>query len=780
MRYAVKKAYVATLRLFLFLIVYVCVGEMVMAQRPQHRPRIGVVLGGGGAKGAAHIGVLKYIEERGIPIDCVAGTSMGSIIGGLYSLGYSPEEMKRIISDVDWSHLMLNRVDPTMMSSNELALYRDYLLRVPFNLRQGSRTIVSSRSLRSTIISSLPSSFMGGSNVSNLFNSLSLGYNDSISFDSLPIPFSCVATDIVTGEAYIFRRGVLPMAMRASMAIPGIFDPVRLGEHLLLDGGMVNNFPTDICVDSLGADIVIGIEVAQELDSSSSNLNSLPQIANQLMQIAVSKNKYDNRQKCDIYIRPDMTGYNMLSFNAGAIDTLVRRGYEQAQQHADEFAELRRMLDDYGPYKKELQARPAEAFGHDTIYVTNIVLNGISKDELMQDHGKYRWLLRRSGINEGPITGDQLDKALSLVKGTGAFSDIVYNLHPAQCPTDSMTMSCYTLTANLKENEPHVFALGLRYDWESSATILFKIGLNQRRIAGAKLQVAAELNYSPRFAVTASYEGLNFATLNLEYAFRADYYNMWYNNESGAKKLSDIWSKNNYLRLYLSEFQSRMFNLRIGVQEESIYYYNSIDDFFRSFGAFASLSLDTRNRPYLADRGMVFSLEGNVHRNHDDRYRIEGDAYGSGSIAFSSIVPLGGRFAFVPHLYVRMITPFDEDKDMDFYQTLFGGMMYQRHSESQLPFVGVIDPQYLFHDAAVARIDLRVHLFENSYVSLMGNVIGGTTKSLLQDGWETFESHFGFGVQYALRTIVGPLTFSLHWSDITDKWAGYISLGYDF
>lgn len=185
--------------------------------QPQ-RPKIGVALSGGGAKGAAHIGVLKYMQEIGIPVDYIAGTSIGSIIGGLYALGYTPEEMAYLIANMDWSFYMSNGVGRSYQSSTSREQNSQFLLSVPFGTGDFER-----RSL--DILSTLPSGVINGASLINLFNRLSIGYNDSVDFNKLPIPFACVATDILTGDSVVLHSGNFAKAIRSSMAIPGVFAP---------------------------------------------------------------------------------------------------------------------------------------------------------------------------------------------------------------------------------------------------------------------------------------------------------------------------------------------------------------------------------------------------------------------------------------------------------------------------------------------------------------------------------------------------------------------------
>ena len=189
------------------------------------RPKIGLVLSGGGAKGAAHIGVLKYIEEVGIPIDYIAGTSMGSIVGGMYALGYSPDEILELISTVDWDRLISNKVERKKVCYNMKDESRKYLVNVPFAMGEKIKT--------SSFKNTLPSGIVSGDNLINLFNSLSVGYSDPVDFNDLPTPFLCIATNVINGEADILNKGIFSKSIRASMAIPILFDLVKIGNFLI-------------------------------------------------------------------------------------------------------------------------------------------------------------------------------------------------------------------------------------------------------------------------------------------------------------------------------------------------------------------------------------------------------------------------------------------------------------------------------------------------------------------------------------------------------------------
>ena len=298
-----------------FIILLCLVGTILKAQtfngsiKPP-RPKVGVVLGGGGAKGASHIGVLKYLEELDIPIDYVAGTSMGSILGGLYALGYEPDEMTRLISDMQWNEYIGNKIDRIYLSKEVRDRLKTSLLNIPF----GEGTL-ERRQNKSNLISQLPSAYVNNSSLINLFNDLCIGYQTEMDFNDMPIPFACVATDLITGQEVVLREGSVPTAMRASMAIPGVFAPVPWGDYVLVDGGLVNNFPADV-LREMGADIIIGVEVTNENKITAEDLKSLPQVMGRILINGTSAKRKENRELCDIRIVPDIYGFRHVEFHA--------------------------------------------------------------------------------------------------------------------------------------------------------------------------------------------------------------------------------------------------------------------------------------------------------------------------------------------------------------------------------------------------------------------------------------------------------------------------------
>ena len=303
----------------------VCLLIAVMTVVPcLSRKKVAVVLSGGGAKGVAHIGALKVIEKAGIPVDIITGTSMGSLVGGLYAIGYNAHALDSIARHMDWAYALTDREDLSRQSIED---------------RRRQNTYMLSRGLTFGKRESNSGGIIKGKNLEILLQRLCLGYTDSMDFSRLPISFACVATDIVDNSEVDFTSGILPQAMRASMAIPAVFSPVRIGGRVLCDGGLCNNYPADLA-RKLGADIVIGVTVQDSLkkaDELGSTMNILLQVVD-----LNTLNKYnENLAITDVAIRVSPKGYSAASFNPAAVDTLLRRGEEEAMRHWDDLMALK-------------------------------------------------------------------------------------------------------------------------------------------------------------------------------------------------------------------------------------------------------------------------------------------------------------------------------------------------------------------------------------------------------------------------------------------------------
>src|SRR3989449_2721074 len=264
---------------------------------PGARPRIGVALEGGGALGLAHIGVLKWFEEHHIPVDYVAGTSMGGLVGGFYATGMNPEEMKTLIEGLDWRKILSDRTPYEDLSYRRKEDQRAYPNSLIFGLRHGL---------------SAPAGLIPGHQIGLLIDRVALPYYAVPSFDALPVPFRCVATDLVSGKPYIFKDGSLAVALRATMSIPGAFSPVHDGQTVFVDGGLLNNLPTDV-VRQMGADIVIAVHL-ETAPVEAQDIQSIFSVLQQSVRVVIAENEVRGLTQADAVVSVPLGEFSTVGY----------------------------------------------------------------------------------------------------------------------------------------------------------------------------------------------------------------------------------------------------------------------------------------------------------------------------------------------------------------------------------------------------------------------------------------------------------------------------------
>ena len=318
------------LSFFLFLLMAV---SLVAQPVGRERKKVAVVLCGGGALGTIHIGALKVLEEAGIPIDMVTGTSMGSIIGGMYAVGYDAQDIENIINSIDWGDILRDRLSLRNQTLDERERQNIYLFDYRVFLDKSQDTLAGG--------------LIRGINVEKTLNHY-LRQPENIDFKSLPRPFGCIATDLVTDSEVVLDHGSLARSIRASMAVPGVFAPVRMDPYILVDGGTKNNFPADLA-RKMGADIVIGIRTDLGLNDK---YYSTSDILERSVGSDIHNRSDENDKYCDLIIRVPVRGYSAAHFYRSAIRELIKRGEEATRAQMDSILMLKRMAgvpDDYRP-----------------------------------------------------------------------------------------------------------------------------------------------------------------------------------------------------------------------------------------------------------------------------------------------------------------------------------------------------------------------------------------------------------------------------------------------
>lgn len=764
----------------------------------KERPKIGLVLSGGGARGAAHIGVLKYIEEMGIPIDYIAGTSMGSIVGGLYAMGYSSNDILDIINGIDWDRLMSNDVDRKKISFANKAEKSSQFINVSYSLNDENEDIYAK-----SFKNSLPKGVVSGNNVINLLNSLSVGYSDSLSFNELPIPFICVATNMLNGEAVVFDRGEIAKSIRASMSIPLFFDPILIGENLYVDGGMVNNFPAEQC-RKMGADYIIGVSVSSGFRNNPDSLTSVLSQANQLLKIITDRDFNSYHNDCDIFINPTLKGVGMLSFDSESIAKVTRSGYEAAKSNEARFMELKeKVLSGDSSYVASVcNKKKALNIINDKVMISDIEFNGTDKSI-------EKWMLRKCSVKPGYfVNKDDIDEAVAIYYGTGKYSNITYTVH-----NDPDFPELHVLRFNFIENAPHDAGVGFRFDSQDMLSVLLHLGFNSNRLNGFRFDIDSKLGGNQWLKTNFSYGHLLYPRINLAYHFR--------NSELDVYDMDGLVMNMKFLqhkfRLYLSENYARTISVGAGVEAEFLrpkkvmYSLEETTDkdyeSLNTLGSFAYLRYDNLNQSKFATRGVKGKVDFNWKDATFTSSEINDFQYGSVAFGVEGYIPVvQDKVVLIPQLYGSMLFGKGAVKGLtESWNPVFngpvpvypslnnvvGGAEMGRYIDHQLPFIGLNKISLAFNNLAIARTDVRVRLFKDNYITAMFNYGRSSVdwKNFLKEQDElqwgdlydyNASNWWGAGVRYSIDTKLGPLNFDVSSSNISRKVNLYFSLGYFF
>lgn len=549
--------------------------QSLHAETSRSHPRVGLALSGGGAKGFAHIGVLKVLEEVGVPVEAIAGTSMGAIIGGLYAIGYTPQQIESLAVQINWQDLFKDEPD-----------YR-YLAMVekPWHNRFAGTLTIRGWSFQ------LPAGLIEGQNVLSLLSRLTWSVHHVTDFARLPIPFVCIATDIATGEAVPLRKGFLPEAIRASMAIPSIFTPIEINGRLLVDGGLSRNLPA-VDVQDLGADIIIGVDVGAPLRSAE-NLKTFVEILDQALSLPAASANKEQRKLCDILIEPDLGEVNFSSFDR--VTEIIRAGELAARKI---LPQLQRLAESFkaGHAGTKVRARIATV---DSILINRIDIRGLH-------HASSSMVLSQLGLSTPRwLTARELHQSVDRIYSSQFFDRVSYRLTPG--PTGT------ALTIFVVEKGRALFHFNIFYNSHVKSVILLNTTL--RNVTGHN----SVLSVDARFGGINELAGAYVLHMGLPYRsgfqLKAALVDSILDFYQGKIRESRFRVRSLYSQLSLGSFYSTQVLLELGLKAERSKPILDIGqmsagvqtDHLMSF--FVRFLLDTRNHRILPSNGVLLRAE---------------------------------------------------------------------------------------------------------------------------------------------------------------------------
>ncbi len=734
------------------------------------RKKVGVVLSGGGAKGMAHIGVLKVLEKAGIPVDIVTGTSMGSIIGGLYAIGYNANSLDSMVRVQDWSYVITDKEDLRNQSLSDRKKQNTYFFTTGMTI--GKRDMNAGGIIK-------------GKNLAELFNQLCVGFTDSLDFTrDLPIPFACVATDIITNDEVDFHSGRLPQAMRASMAIPAAFSPVRTGDKVLVDGGLKNNYPADIARE-MGADVIIGVTV-QGAPKVAEDMGGTMSIISQIVDVNCKNKVEENLAITDLHLQVDTKGYGSASFSPAAIDTLIRRGEELAMRHWDDITALKQLIgidDSFRPVILHPLRPKVMTEKHRVLGFTFENMTPQAERFLRQKFHLDRTDSIDANLEQELTTSMRVDLFYQTAECRLVPEKLeasVRKVHGIRDEVDSLWTHADGVRVILSAgNRKSVqFHAGFRFDTEEYAAVQLGLDIPLKTAIpvsteitarlGKRMKVGAELTVHPRF----------FTRPKISYTFYRNDVDVYNNGDR------DYNIRYNQFQGELTpfNFDLRHFNLQLGVRWDYMHYRSKLgsetsnqvtleNEHFFSYRA--RLNYNSEDNWNFPKRGARFRSE--FAYLTDNFAKLDGE---TGMMEYSGdwrwSFTIGERFTLQPMLYGRLL--FGDVVPPVFGNTI-GTDWFGHYVEQQMPFAGIGNMEYVDHQFVAVQLQAQEHIGGNSYMLL--RLAGGQQADKLKN---LFDQTTLFGVQaaYFYNTMFGPVGAALGYSNRTKEPYFYLNLGYEF
>ncbi|MGY0391435.1 patatin-like phospholipase family protein [Bizionia sp. KMM 8389] len=718
--------------------------------------KVGLVLSGGGAKGLAHIGVLKVIDSLGIRVDYVAGTSMGAIIGSLYASGYSGKQIETIFKDVDFDEIINDNLPREAKTFYERDNAEKYAITLPFDKFKLK----------------LPSALSRGQNTLSLLSKLTLHVSDIEDFSKLPIPFFCIATNVETGKPVVLDKGSLPQSIVASGAFPSLFQPVVIDNQILIDGGVVNNYPIDE-LKAKGMDLIIGVDVQDEL-ATREQLRSAPDIILQINNYRTINDMVEKSKKTDVYIKPDITDYTVVSFDDGG--EIIHNGMIAAQENSLALKEIAEQQ-----VLKPKPNRPIQVI--DSIRINTIDISGNEKYTRSYVIGKLRIKPQEK------IEYTQFVQGVNNLSATNNFDSVVYQLHPTGNDQE------YNLEVKVLETRTRTFfKVGMHYDDLYKTGVL--LNLTRKRllfnndVASLDFILGDNVRYNFDYYIDKGF----YWSIGL-----TSRYNHFQKNIPAATitesdvntfAIADV----NKLDVKLSDFTNQIyaqtvlgndFALTLGAEQKHLKVVSETiiatrdaketvfenSDFLSVFG---KLKLDTYDNKYFPNEGFLFDGDFHLYLYSSDY----NNSFTEFSIAKATIgyAKSFGKFSFNLTAQGGFQIGDNNAFALDF---ALGGYGYNLIN-NLTAFYGY-DYLDLPGDSFVkGLINVDYEVFKKHHIVASANFANVDYDIFKTGEWITSPNYSGYAIGYSVETFLGPIEAKYSWSPERSNNIWYFNLGFWF
>lgn len=704
-------------------------------------PRLGLVLSGGGAKGFAHIGAIRVFEEAGLQFDFISGTSMGSIFGSLYALGYHPDTMEKIVRSQIWDNLMNDKIDRKFIPIEEKYNTDRFLMTFPIvekkvRVRTGLHT---------------------GQMVDLLLAKYLSPAFHTWDFDEFPVPFLCIGTDLADGSNVVLNKGVLHKAVKASMSIPSYFTPTVIDGRTLVDGGVINNFPVEE-IKKKGADIIIGVDVQSGL-ARIEDVNSAIKVMDQVTSFYRTDANNKAMQLTDYYIKPNLDGYDMMSFND--YDTIIHRGELAARAMLPRLKKLADSVNAIRPFqKRQLDAKPL-----DSIFVTQFRYEGLKMVS-------REYLDGALGIK--PMTWIKINdviEAVSRAYGSGFFELINFYFTPNELGAG--------LVFEVTEASSGLFGVGLHYDSDYKVGLLLNATFKNVGIKGSKIYADLNLGENP------SLKGLYLVDRGSKIGFgvHASAFVLRFNVYE-KEAVQDEFTFNQYTLGAFAQwtFKNTM-RFRLGTRYETNRQKSGFGnpllagDFDGSLVTYANWGIDSYERNHFSTRGHKLNLliKHVLPVSHELNNVFDSHAL-IFSLMYNKNFSLGTKNT-LKTMFTAGITLRDDIPTLSHWFYM-GGQSYFTYLDGFIPFTGLkfIEQAGLYESSL--QVAWQYQIMPKFYLTPKIDL------GVITADWETMTSNpellVGYGLTLGYDSFVGPVELTLMGSNRTKGVGNFINIGYWF
>lgn len=713
----------------------------------QNQPKIGLVLSGGGAKGFAHIGVLKELEKAGVQIDYIGGTSMGAIVGGLYAAGYSANQIEKIILKTDFETIIRDKI-----SRREKPL---------FNKEYGEKYAISLPIKEGKI--GLPLGLSKGQNILNFLTELLAPVDDIRDFSQLPIPFYCLATNIETGKEVVLDKGSLPLALRASGSFPSLLNPVEIEGELLVDGGVVNNFPVDI-MKKKKMDIIIGVSVQGEL-LKREELSSVASLLMQIVNFKMYEKSDDQVRLLNFYIKPNIEGYNVISFDKK--EEIIDEGKKTAKNFKVVFDSIAKLqYNKKEPVKVKVKKNK--------FLVDRIIIKG---------NKKYtnNYILGKLQLNEGDsVSYNDISKKINTLTASKNFKRIDYHF--------KKSFKGKKLELVVKEEDIKSYLrFGLHYDLLYKSAVL--LNYNHKKLLTQNDELSLDVGIGDKIRYDFQYFVDN--GLLPSYGIKSRY-NTFNNDFLYNGDLIDVRYADFTNSFFLQTTMDKKFALGVGLEQKKIeikssnVLSNGQETFFDDsnyINAYAFLKLDTYNKEMFPTKGFYanIGLKWFVWSDRNDDL----SKLAVGSQPFQQFSQADGRLGFATTFYNKLT--FQYTSELGYTLGKKSSLMFDyRLGGYNKNYVNNFKPFYGYETGALSNqsfikseFNFRYQVIEKHYATFIANYVRAE-EDVFSDTDLFKNTKSGYALGYSVETFLGPVELKYTWSPDHNEKYWLFNLGFWF